>query len=93
MHAVIFNDNLEIKRRTMGAYKIANCLERRGWRVTVVDWVSAWNEWQLRTYLSDICTEETQLFGVSYTWLEPDYARRLIQGLKEFRPDVKIMLG
>jgi|TARA_B100001094_G_scaffold109372_1_gene105334 hypothetical protein len=93
MHAVIFNDNLEIKRRTMGAYKIANCLERRGWRVTVVDWVSAWNEWQLRTYLSDICTDETTLFGVSYTWLEPDYARTLIQGLKEFRPDVKIMLG
>ena len=65
MHAVIFNDNLEIKRRTMGAYKIANCLERMSWRATVVDWVSEWQQQELEEYLDSVVQADTQLFGIS----------------------------
>lgn len=93
MHAIIFNDNLEIKRRTMGAYKIANCLERIGWRATVVDWVSTWKESELTEYLDAVVQPDTQLFGISYTWLTPDYAKQLIAKLKQRYPDVRVLLG
>ena len=93
MHAVIFNDNQEIKRRTMGAYKIANCLERMGWRATVIDWVSAWEEDELVEYLDAVVQEDTQLFGISYTWLTPEYARELVSKLQHRYPGIKTLLG
>lgn len=93
MHAVIFNDNLEIKRRTMGAYKIANCLERQGWTATVVDWVSAWEQSELEQYLDNIVQSDTLLFGISYTWLTPEYARELVAKLRARYPGVRILVG
>ena len=93
MHAVIFNDNLEIKRRTMGAYKIANCLERLGWRATVVDWVSSWQESELVEYLDAVVQDDTRMFGISYTWLKPEYASDLIAQLKHRYPGIKILIG
>ena len=93
MHAVIFNDNLEIKRRTMGAYKIANCLERMDWRATVVDWVSSWQEAELVEYLDAVVQDDTRLFGISYTWLTPEYATMLIAKLRKRYPGVRILVG
>lgn len=93
MHAVIFNDNLEIKRRTMGAYKIANCLERTGWRATVVDWVSAWSQQELEEYLDSVVQSDTQLFGISYTWLTPEYAQELVAKLQRRYPGIKTLVG
>ena len=93
MHCILFNDNLEIKRRTMGAYKIANCLERIGWRATVVDWVSSWTEQELVEYLDSVVQDDTRMFGISYTWLTPAYARELITKLKARYPGIRVLLG
>ena len=93
MHCVLFNDNLDTKRRTMGPYKIANCMENMGWSATVVDWISSWPKTDLITYLDGVVHDDTKLFGISYTWLTSDYTKRLIKILKENYPDVKILLG
>jgi hypothetical protein len=92
-HCIVFNDNQEIKRRTSGAYRFANLLERRGWRVTVVDWVSSWTEEELTHYLDCIVGEDTQLFGISYTWLTPQWTQEFVRNLRDRYPGRKFILG
>lgn len=92
-HCVIFNDNQEIKRRTSGAYRFANLLESRGWRVTVVDWVSSWRDSELESYLDCVVGDDTLLFGISYTWLTPSWCVNFVERLRDRYPDRKYILG
>lgn len=92
-HCVVFNDNQEIKRRTSGAYRFANLMERRGWRVTVVDWVSSWSEAELTHYLDCIVGEDTQLFGISYTWLTPEWTQEFVAKMRSRYPGIPFVLG
>ena len=77
----------------MGAYKIANCFERMGWRATVIDWVGSWSDQELEEYLDAIVKDDTKIFGVSYTWLSPEYALSFISKLKARYPGIKVLLG
>lgn len=92
-HCVIFNDNQEIKRRTSGAYRFANLLEQEGWHATVVDWVSSWSQLELYQYLDCIVGSDTLLFGISYTWLTPEWCQSFTQALRIRYPHIKIILG
>lgn len=92
-HVVIFNDNHEIKRRTSGAYRFANLMEDLGWQVTLVDWVSDWTDEELFTYLDQIITQDTILFGISYTWLDPTWCRNFVDKLRNRYPGRKYIAG
>lgn len=92
-HCVVFNDNQEIKRRTSGAYRFANQLEDMGWRVTIVDWVSSWNEAELAEYLDAVVGDDTVLFGISYTWMKSSYVREMVSKLKARYPGRRYIAG
>jgi len=92
-HCIVFNDNQEIKRRTSGAYRFANQLEDMGWRVTIIDWASSWDEDELTEYLDGIVTEETLLFGISYTWMKSWYVKYLTDKIKDRYPGRKFIAG
>jgi hypothetical protein len=92
-HIIIFNDNQEIKRRTSGAYRLANIMQDLGWKTTVVDWVSSWQTDQLLHYLDSIVTSNTVLFGISYTWMKPEWCTEFITKLKQNYPGKKYIVG
>ena len=64
-HCVVFNSNLEVKRRTSGAYRFANQMESLGWTATVVEWTCDWPEDQLLAYLDAIVGDQTLLLAES----------------------------
>lgn len=92
-HLIIFNDNQEIKRRTSGAYRFANLMEDLGWKTTMVDWVSSWLDDEIFAYLDKIVNSETLLFGISYTWLKPEWCRDFVKKLRERYPGRKFIAG
>ena len=92
-HVIFFNDNQEIKRRTSGAYRMANKMQAMGWRTTVVDWVSAWSKHELEGYLDRVVSPYTRLFAVSYTWLKAEWTQEFIKSLRQRYPRCKIIVG
>ena len=92
-HTIIFNDNTELKRRTSGAYKIANLMQELGWKTTVVEWISAWKKYELDEYLDTVITENTKLFMISYTWMKHDWFYVFVNRLCKKYPGIKVMLG
>ena len=92
-HVIFFNDNQEIKRRTSGAYRMANKMQQLGWRTTVVDWVSAWSQQELEQYLDRVVGPDTQLFAISYTWMKSTWTQQFITQLRSRYPQCKIIVG
>ena len=92
-HCVVFNANQEIKRRTSGAYRFANQLEGRGWRVTVIDWVDDWPEHKLVEYLDAVVADDTLMCAWSYTWMKPWWAGHAIKQVKARYPGRKHIAG
>lgn len=92
-HTIIFNDNWEIKRRTSGAYKVANLMHRLGWRTTQIDWVSSWEEHELIEYLDSMVDANTRMFMVSFTWMRHEWFQYFITRVTERYPGRKVVLG
>lgn len=92
-HIIFFNDNHDIKRRTSGAYKMANQMQQLGWNTTVVDWVSDWSEAQLNEYLDIIVTNNTKVFAISYTWMNSEWVCNFVAKLKARYPGRKFIAG
>jgi hypothetical protein len=92
-HCIIFNDSIDIKRRTAGAYKVANLLQNLGWKTNIVDWISDWSDEDLFLYLDKIVNEKTLLFAISYTWLKPQWAKEFITKVKNRYPNIKFIAG
>jgi hypothetical protein len=92
-HVIFFNDNQEIKRRTSGAYRMANQMQGLGWATSVVDWTSAWTQLELEQYLDKIVSGQTQLFAISYTWMKAAWTQEFIAKLRARYPGRKIIVG
>ena len=92
-HVIFFNDNQEIKRRTSGAYRMANKMQQLGWRTTVVDWVSAWSAEELEQYLDRVVSSETKLFAISYTWMKAPWCTSFVHSLRVRYPQCKVIIG
>lgn len=92
-HCIIFNDSIDIKRRSAGAYKIANLLQNLGWKTNVVDWFTDWSDKDLFYYLDNIVNKNTRLFAISYTWLSHKNTKKFITKIKNRYPHIKFIAG
>ena len=92
-NAIILNESgNEIIRRTMGAYKIADMMRTDGWTVEVIDWVSRWDNEEIKKFI-DSLPYEISLIGVSNLWMQDDMIIDKINYLKKNYPQAKILMG
>ena len=92
-HCILFNDNQLTARRASGGYRVANLLEKLGWTVDVIDWIKSWPEEDLYEYLDKNVTDNTVMFGFSYTWMKPEWAKEFVDKLKQRYPGRKYVAG
>lgn len=92
-HCILFNDNQLKARRASGAYRVANLLERLGWTVDVIDWTKSWPVNKLYEYLDKKVSDNTVMFGFSYTWMQPQWTQQFIINLKQRYPGRKYLAG
>ncbi len=92
-NAIILNESgNEIIRRTMGAYKIADMMRTDGWTVEVIDWVSRWDNEEIKMFI-DSLPYEISLIGISNLWMQDDMIIDKIKFLKQNYPKAKILMG
>jgi hypothetical protein len=92
MQFIIFNDSSLFKRRASGAYRLATLFRQRGYSVKVIDYTTIWTHKDLFQVLDKI-TSDTIGFGFSYTWMNSEETRLLIDALKERYPNKKYFAG
>ena len=92
-HCILFNDNQLKARRASGAYRVANLLERLGWTVDIIDWTKSWPKHKLYEYLDKKVSDDTVMFGFSYTWMQPQWTQQFIIDLKQRYPGRKYLAG
>ena len=92
-YAVIFNDSgMDITRRTMGAYKIADMMRPQGWTVEVIDWLSKWTDKEVKQFV-DSLPYEVDLFAFGNLWMDDTMVFNKINFLKNEYPKAKVLMG
>ncbi len=81
---VLFNDSPHPPIRSLGVYRIATELRRRGIEVEVIDFLSHWDQSVLLTYLDTFT--EVEWWGFSTKFFPPTYnSDKVAGGLATFR--------
>jgi len=75
MHGIIitgFYDDIGsvFHNRSPGSYKISDHCRKHGWDIEVIDYVSRWNQEDLKKYIFKLIEKNNSSWlGISYTWL------------------------
>lgn len=98
MNGLIFTGmpNRPYGDRGQGAYRIATHLRNSGQSVEVVDFFPFWSDSDLRKLITiRHNTKPIDWIGFSFTWFMPisERVNDVINALKQFIPDVKIIIG
>jgi len=75
MHGIIlagyYDDTGSVfHNRSPGSYKISDHCREHGWNIEVIDYISRWNQEELKQYIfKTITNNNSSWVGISYTWL------------------------
>jgi hypothetical protein len=103
MHVILFTGTTDFDSgpyRTLGAYKVANIIERCGWGVNLIDntpWYVRHYAEELELFVRELTTRDT-LFAFSLTFMRQSRAIDpfiidFMQKLKQIFPRNKILIG
>ena len=93
MNAIIFNESgVELIRRTMGAYKIADMMRADGWNIEVIDWTAHWTNEEVKEFIESL-PHKIDLFAFSNLWMQDMMVVDKVSYLKEQYPNIKVLLG
>lgn len=95
-HALILSGFDELRNsRSTGAYRTAHYLREKGWNIEVLDYMLWMSVDQVKQFIDSRYQEGiTKWIGVSYTWIsESKNAISLIKGIKEWYPNLKLIIG
>lgn len=89
---VIFSEG---QRRSLGPYRIASEIRKAGWSCQVISFIKFFTVEEIEKVCEKFIDSNTKMVGLSTTFWYPDILTysTLMEGIKKFNPNVKIVLG